>query len=223
MQPATMPDSPDITNHRFGRLTVLSRSPQKYVNRQIAWLCRCDCGNEITVRSDALRGKRPTLSCGCLQRDRVSRTYPQIAVACTTCGQIMSARRRRRNQYCPGCRQERKNERGRRFYATEHYRTYSLAYKRRNKERRGKQERFRRLLNRDCTRAHYRKMHRRHGTKIRATWAAMTILEQVMLTTETRDKWKAMPQGERLLRRRLLLERARELGIVTPSIEEKLR
>lgn len=47
----------------FGRLTVLYRNGSK--NRNAVWHCRCDCGNEVDVRSDALRNGQ-TNSCGCL-------------------------------------------------------------------------------------------------------------------------------------------------------------
>lgn len=47
----------------FGRLTVLYRNGSK--NRNAVWHCRCDCGNEVDVRSDSLRNGR-TNSCGCL-------------------------------------------------------------------------------------------------------------------------------------------------------------
>lgn len=51
-------------NQRFGKLTAL-----KYVghrdNGGSIWLCRCDCGKEIEVRSDSLVTGN-TKSCGCL-------------------------------------------------------------------------------------------------------------------------------------------------------------
>jgi hypothetical protein len=53
--------TPDLTGQRFGRLTALSRSPRK---GHAYWNCRCDCGNETTVNSSALRRGR-TVSCGC--------------------------------------------------------------------------------------------------------------------------------------------------------------
>lgn len=53
----------DLTNQRFGKLTVLERrgSDQK---GQALWLVHCDCGNEKVVRGhDLSQGK--TQSCGC--------------------------------------------------------------------------------------------------------------------------------------------------------------
>lgn len=57
----------DIAGQTFGRLTALgpiSRTP----NRQIMWLCQCDCGNTTTVRSNHLLAGA-TVSCGCVHRE----------------------------------------------------------------------------------------------------------------------------------------------------------
>jgi hypothetical protein len=50
----------------------------------------------------------------------------------------------------------------------------------------------------------------------------MKAVEKVMLTKKAQQEWKTFPPGKRNTYRRLLLKRARELGIVTPAIEEKL-
>lgn len=50
---------------RFGRLTVAERAAN--VNGRHYWVCRCDCGSDVTVRGDCL-GPHNTLSCGCLNR-----------------------------------------------------------------------------------------------------------------------------------------------------------
>lgn len=59
----------DLTGQKVCYLTVIEQV-EDYVKpngTHIArWLCKCDCGNEIIVRNDAI-GKR-TKSCGCLQR-----------------------------------------------------------------------------------------------------------------------------------------------------------
>src|SRR4249920_3818503 len=58
----------DITGRRFGRLIVLGishrhrRSPRTTV---IHWLCRCECGTEVAVRTGDLQSGN-TRSCGCL-------------------------------------------------------------------------------------------------------------------------------------------------------------
>lgn len=70
----------DLTGQRFGRLTVIRRVEDAITekgNKFIQWFCVCDCGNECVVLGSALtRSKRPTLSCGCLQRDKVSGITP---------------------------------------------------------------------------------------------------------------------------------------------------
>ena len=66
----------DLTGKKFGRLTVIKRTEDAVTekgNKFTRWFCGCDCGNEIVVYGSALtRKKRPTLSCGCLQKDKVS-------------------------------------------------------------------------------------------------------------------------------------------------------
>lgn len=56
-----------LTGQRFGRLLVLERGDNA-ANRQARWVCRCDCGEVMPVRSSRLRSGRTT-SCGCRQRE----------------------------------------------------------------------------------------------------------------------------------------------------------
>jgi hypothetical protein len=51
----------------------------------------------------------------------------------------------------------------------------------------------------------------------------MNLAEKIMLTQKTQQEWRTFPPRKRYAYRSQLLTRARELGIVTPSIEEKLR
>ena len=60
----------DLCGQVFGRLTVIERVESAYPHRT-QYLCRCECGNEVIVRSDSLTSGR-TLSCGCLHRDHVT-------------------------------------------------------------------------------------------------------------------------------------------------------
>ena len=55
------------------RLTVVSRSNNVGSGRKVkaVWLCRCECGNMIEIRADAIRFT--TLSCGCLQKEVASK------------------------------------------------------------------------------------------------------------------------------------------------------
>lgn len=56
----------DLTNGRFGRLTAIERVPTD--SPGTGWLCRCDCGNYVTVQMGHLRSGH-TRSCGCLYED----------------------------------------------------------------------------------------------------------------------------------------------------------
>lgn len=61
----------DITGQRFGYLTALDLIPREertWSNKERAWRCRCDCGNETIVRQRNLLGARITQSCGCLRK-----------------------------------------------------------------------------------------------------------------------------------------------------------
>lgn len=56
----------DLTGQKFGRLTVTGRDP---VNRRpVKWMCRCECGTEKSIYSDALKRGRST-SCGCYRKE----------------------------------------------------------------------------------------------------------------------------------------------------------
>lgn len=58
-----MPSFIDLSGRTFNRLTVLKRAKNDSCNF-VRWFCRCECGNEIAVRSAALRDGQ-TRSCGC--------------------------------------------------------------------------------------------------------------------------------------------------------------
>lgn len=57
----------NITGQRFGRLTVIERAG--YKAGRVAWLCRCDCGNELVTTQNSLSQGR-TKSCGCLGNEK---------------------------------------------------------------------------------------------------------------------------------------------------------
>lgn len=87
-------NSKDIVGLRVGRLVVNCLSER---GNGLWWLCDCDCGGSVVLRTNQLIGARPTKSCGCLQRDTAratktthgkSRTYlyktwSQIVQRCT--------------------------------------------------------------------------------------------------------------------------------------------
>ena len=58
----------NLTGQKFNLLTVIEEAEPiitKSGRRYTAWKCKCDCGNEVVVRSDYLRNNH-TKSCGCL-------------------------------------------------------------------------------------------------------------------------------------------------------------
>lgn len=52
----------NLVGEKFGRLTVISFS---HIDRFSYWNCRCNCGNNVTVRGSRLKNIQ---SCGCLRR-----------------------------------------------------------------------------------------------------------------------------------------------------------
>jgi len=57
----------DLIGQTFGRLFVVSLSPEPSSNRK--WVCVCSCGNVVTVYGANLR-RNHTQSCGCIAKDR---------------------------------------------------------------------------------------------------------------------------------------------------------
>ena len=93
----------DLTGQPFGRLVVIREAGRK--NGSVAWLCRCDCGNEIVVGGDSVR-REHTQSCGCLSRELhtthgcTHKTW--YAVYCDMmrrCGHFKGASERKLNNY----------------------------------------------------------------------------------------------------------------------------
>ena len=61
----------DLTNKKFGKLTVLSLANDRSPYR---WLCQCDCGNTKVIIGDNLKTNKTT-SCGCVQKAKASETH----------------------------------------------------------------------------------------------------------------------------------------------------
>lgn len=55
----------DLTGDRYGRLLVIRQAESE--NNKRTWLCKCDCGNEITLKGVYLK-TGDTRSCGCLKK-----------------------------------------------------------------------------------------------------------------------------------------------------------
>lgn len=66
----------DLTGMKFGRLTVIKRVGDYIMpsgEKRSRWLCKCDCGNEITIIGKRLTGKNSTKSCGCFAKENMSK------------------------------------------------------------------------------------------------------------------------------------------------------
>lgn len=65
----------DLIGQRFGRLVVVKEAEPhttKGGRKIYRWECVCDCGNTCVVATSDLRNNH-TLSCGCYQKERVSK------------------------------------------------------------------------------------------------------------------------------------------------------
>lgn len=57
----------DLMGMRFGRLSVIAKT--RINGCRVAWVCKCDCGNETTtLTTELLRGR--TKSCGCYHNEK---------------------------------------------------------------------------------------------------------------------------------------------------------
>lgn len=81
----------DLTGQQFGKLTVVG--PAENIGSRTAWLCRCECGNEVVVRTIRLRGGR-TISCGCVHDLGIDTRLNYID---GTCVEMLQAKTVRRN------------------------------------------------------------------------------------------------------------------------------
>lgn len=61
----------DLTGKKFGKLTAV-KIVGKDKQRNNLWNCKCDCGNEIVVRSCELK-RGHCKSCGCFQKEQSSK------------------------------------------------------------------------------------------------------------------------------------------------------
>lgn len=63
----------DLQGQQFGRLTVIKKAGAA-INGCIKWECKCTCGKTTIVRSTQLISGN-TKSCGCLQRETMSKKF----------------------------------------------------------------------------------------------------------------------------------------------------
>ncbi|WP_076231638.1 hypothetical protein [Clostridium botulinum] len=60
----------DLTNQKFGKLTVIEYAGKAKEGRMSMWKCKCDCGNICTVRGSCLKNGH-TKSCGCIRSNKL--------------------------------------------------------------------------------------------------------------------------------------------------------
>ncbi len=67
----------DLTGKRFGKLLVIKRRYPNNNRGRAMWLCKCECGNTKTIRSDKLLSGT-TQDCGCVHHGGI-KLKPSIA------------------------------------------------------------------------------------------------------------------------------------------------
>lgn len=70
----------DLTGQKFGRLTVIKRSPNDYIHKgkiYPRWDCICDCGTHVEVVGDELRSGN-TKSCGCYASEQTIKRNKEV-------------------------------------------------------------------------------------------------------------------------------------------------
>ena len=66
----------DLTDNKYGRLTVLHKDNERKSNSGSYWICKCDCGNIKSIKSSSLR-RGETQSCGCLRNEKIAESKKQ--------------------------------------------------------------------------------------------------------------------------------------------------
>lgn len=66
----------NLVGKRYGRLVVVEKTDGKSKSRSY-WKCKCDCGNDVTVRADGLKSGHAQ-SCGCLAKERAAERIAKI-------------------------------------------------------------------------------------------------------------------------------------------------
>lgn len=64
----------DLTGRKFGRLTVVRRDGWIGKKNYVAWLCRCECGQEVR-KAGTLMVNGSTRSCGCYHMEVIRRPW----------------------------------------------------------------------------------------------------------------------------------------------------
>ena len=77
-----MPKAKSELGNKYGKLTVID-STEERVRGRVCWVCKCDCGNVLTVIGTDLRTGRK-LDCGCVPhynfKDEIGNKYGRLTV-----------------------------------------------------------------------------------------------------------------------------------------------
>lgn len=84
----------DLTGQQYGHLTVLE--PAENIGERTAWLCQCDCGRQVVVKTHHLRSGH-TKSCGCQNGSGGPRNALGLTYIDGTCVEMLAARTVRSN------------------------------------------------------------------------------------------------------------------------------
>jgi hypothetical protein len=85
--------SHNLKGRQFGRLTVVEENGR--INNRIAWLCRCECGNQVTLSSNRLLHKQGTKSCGCFRSEVAAKKATKHGMTKTRMYEIWSSMKKR--------------------------------------------------------------------------------------------------------------------------------
>lgn len=71
-----MPNLIDLTGIHIDRLEVVERAENH--GKEARWLCKCDCGNLVTMSGKALRNKSRFHSCGCYTKEAALQNLQKV-------------------------------------------------------------------------------------------------------------------------------------------------
>ena len=84
----------DLTGLQYGKLTVIT--PAENIGSKMAWLCQCDCGKKIIVKTCYLRNGHVS-SCGCAGTEEAVSGFRVLTYMDGTCVEMLRAKTVRRN------------------------------------------------------------------------------------------------------------------------------
>lgn len=87
-----MPKLVDLSGRKFGKLTVIEQ--HGHIGDKVAWLCRCECGNEKVVSGSNLITSQTT-SCGCVWKSTMKDVHTTHGMRHTKIYKIWEAMKRR--------------------------------------------------------------------------------------------------------------------------------